>query len=103
MSGITFNADAGAFVLDGNAVELSGDIANQSPNTQTINLPLTLIGGSQTIDTAAGDVTIAGSIDQSGGSLGITKTGSGNPGPVRREHLQRRHHGPRRGSCRHQW
>ena len=77
VSGITFNADAGAFVLDGNAVELGGDIANLSPNTQTINLPLTLIGGSRTIDTAAGNVTIAGSIGQSGGGFGITKTGPG--------------------------
>ena len=70
VSGITFNADAGAAVLDGNAVELSGDIVNQSPNTQTINLPLTLIGGSQTIDAAAGNVVIAGGIGQSGGSFG---------------------------------
>ena len=77
MSGITFNADAGALVLSGNAVELGGDIMNQSPNTQTINLPLTLIGGSQTIDTATGNVVIAGGIGQSGGGFGITKTGSG--------------------------
>ncbi len=75
--GITFNANAGAFVLDGNGVELSGNIVSQSPDTQTINLPLALIGGSQMIDTASGDVTIAGSIGQSGGSFGITKTGSG--------------------------
>ena len=58
-------------------MELSGGIENQSPNTQIINLPLTLIDGSQTIDTAAGNVVIAGSIDQNGGSLGVTKTGSG--------------------------
>ncbi len=76
VSGILFNADAGALVLDGNAVELGGDIANQSPNTQAINLPLTLIG-SQTIDTALGNVTIAGNIGQSGGGWGITKTGPG--------------------------
>ena len=77
VSGITFNADAGGSVLGGNAVELGGDIVNQSPNTQTINLPLTLIGGSRTIDAAAGNVTIAGSIGQSGGGFGITKTGTG--------------------------
>lgn len=58
-------------------VELNGDILNQSPNTQAINLPLTLVGGSQTIDTAAGNVVIAGGIGQSGGGFGITKTGSG--------------------------
>ena len=57
-------------------MELSGDIVNQSPNTQTINLPLTLIGN-QAIDTAAGNVTLAGGISQSGGGFGIEKTGSG--------------------------
>ncbi len=77
VNGIRFNADAGAFVLNGNAVELNGDIADQSPKAQTINLPLTLIGGSRTIDTGSGNVTIAGSIGQSVGGLGITKVGSG--------------------------
>ena len=76
MSGILFNADAGATVLDGNPVELSGGIENQSTKTQTIHLPLTLVG-SQTIDTSSGKVAIAGSIDQSSGNSGITKTGSG--------------------------
>ena len=77
VSGITFNADAGAFVVGGNAVELTGDITNDSPSAQTISLPLTLVGYSPTIDTASGNVTIAGSISQSSGSLGITKTGPG--------------------------
>ena len=77
VSGMTFNADAGAFVLNGNGVELSGDITNNSANTQTIRLPLTLVGGGGTIDTAAGNVAIAGGIGQSGGGFGITKTGPG--------------------------
>ena len=77
VNGITFSVDTGALVLNGNAVELSGAITNQSPNTQTINLPLTLVGGNCTVDTAAGEVTIAGSIGQSGGGWGITKTGTG--------------------------
>ena len=77
VNGFTFTADAGSFVLDSNAVELSGSIVNQSPNPQTINLPLTLLGGNQTIDTASGNVTITGDIGQSGGSFGITKKGSG--------------------------
>jgi len=75
VSGITFGAGAGAIVLGGNAVELNGDVTNQGPNTQAINLPLTLIGGNRTIDTSAGNVTIAGGIDQNGGSFGIIKTG----------------------------
>ena len=75
VSGITFAADAGALVLGGNGVELGGGIVNQSSSTQTVNVSLTLTGN-QTIDTAAGNVTIAGNIGQSGGGFGITKTGS---------------------------
>ena len=78
VAGITFNADAGAFVLNGNPVELSGNVVNQSPSTQTINLPLTLIGGSQTINTAAGDVTSSRAASaRAGRDWGITKTGTG--------------------------
>ena len=77
VGGITFGAGAGAITLGGNAVELNGNVTNQSSSTQIVNLPLTLIGGNRTINTAVGNVTIAGDIGQSGGGLGITKTGSG--------------------------
>ena len=93
VGGITFSADADTHVLEGNALDLSGDITNRSPNTQTINLRLTLIGGSRVLNTASGDLTIAGNIGESGGGFGITKVGSGVSGSVRREHLQRRHNG----------
>ena len=76
VSGITFGAGMGAATLAGNAIELNGDVTNQSVNTQIVALPLTLTGGDRTIDTAAGNVTIAGGIGQSGGSFGIIKTGS---------------------------
>ena len=66
----------GPFTLNGNGVELGGGITNESQNTQTVNLPLTLIGN-QTIDAVSGSVVIAGGIGQSGGGYGITKTGSG--------------------------
>src|SRR5262249_19661624 len=39
-SGLTFNPTAGAFVLNGNAITLNGDIADNSPNPQVINLGL---------------------------------------------------------------
>ena len=77
VNGITFDAGAGAFVVGGNAVELSGGITNQSPNTQTIKVPLTLTGGNQTIDTGSGNVTIAAGIGQNSGSVAITKNGPG--------------------------
>jgi autotransporter-associated beta strand protein len=76
-NGMTFAADAGAFILNGNATSLGGDITNNSASTQTINLPLMLVGASRTVDTAAGDVILAGPIDESGGSFGLVKTGSG--------------------------
>jgi autotransporter-associated beta strand protein len=51
---LTFDSTAGAFTLKGNSVNLTGDIANYSTNSQTISLAL-------------------------GGTSGLTKTG---PGPV---------------------
>jgi autotransporter-associated beta strand protein len=75
---LTFEAGAGAFILSGNnAVNLGGGIANNSTSTQTIGLPLALVGGSQTVNTASGGVKLTGDIGQSGGTYGITKTGSG--------------------------
>ena len=53
IAGITFNTGAGACILNGNAVNLTGDITSQGPSLQTINLPLTL-AGSPTINVAAG-------------------------------------------------
>jgi autotransporter-associated beta strand protein len=37
---LTFNAGAGAFILNGNSLNLSGTITNNSANTQTINVSL---------------------------------------------------------------
>ncbi|MGA2033654.1 MAG: choice-of-anchor Q domain-containing protein, partial [Thermoguttaceae bacterium] len=75
-SGFTFTADAGAFNLSGNAVNLAGDITDNSPIAQTMNLPLVLVG-CRTLNTAAGNLTISQAISQSGGSYGISKTGPG--------------------------
>ncbi len=73
---VTFDAGAGAFTLNGNAVNLAGDITNNSANKETINLPLVLTGN-RTLNAAAGSLTVAGNIGQTGGSYGITKIGSG--------------------------
>ena len=40
----TFDAGAGAFTLNGNTVNLAGDVTNNSANKETINLPLALTG-----------------------------------------------------------
>jgi autotransporter-associated beta strand protein len=77
LSGLTFYTNAGAFVLGGNSVNLSGNIVNNSPATQTINLPLVLVGSSQTVNAASGNIVISGPISESGGSSSLTKTGAG--------------------------
>jgi autotransporter-associated beta strand protein len=74
--GMMFSAGAGAFVLNGGAVNLAGDITNNSANTQTINLPLVLTGGSCALNAASGNLTVAGPISESGGSFGITINGA---------------------------
>ncbi len=40
-NGLIFGADAGSFILDGNAIKLAGPITNVSANAQVINLGLT--------------------------------------------------------------
>ncbi len=68
---MTFNASAGAFNLSGASINLAGAITNNSTNKQTIALGLTLIGGSQSITAAAGNLEISGNIGQNGGLYGI--------------------------------
>jgi autotransporter-associated beta strand protein len=66
---ITFDAAAGAFVLDGNGIGLAGNIGFNgnpaTPITQTINLNAAL-SGSETIDTPTnGNLTLGGDITSS--------------------------------------
>ncbi len=75
--GITFLASAGATVVNGNAAGLSGNIVDASSSAQTIDLPVQLIGGSHTLDSAAGDLTFAAPIGQTGGANSIVVTGTG--------------------------
>jgi autotransporter-associated beta strand protein len=74
--GMMFSAGADAFVLNGDAVNLAGDITNNSANTQTINLPLVLTGGSRALNAASGNLAVAGAISESGGSFGVTINGA---------------------------
>jgi autotransporter-associated beta strand protein len=73
---ITFGSQADPFTLNGNVLKLQYDLANLSPNVQTVNTPIILVGGNQSVFTAMGDIIINGDISESGGSFGITKTGS---------------------------
>jgi autotransporter-associated beta strand protein len=76
--GIAFPAAAGPFVLNGNTLNLSGSIVNSSSNTQTVKLPLVLVGGSHTLDAAAGNEAIGGNISETGGPQGIVISGPGS-------------------------
>ena len=78
-NGMTFSG-SGAFVLNGNAVNLGSDIIDYDSNTQTINLPIILVGGNRTFNVyaAADNMEVTGGIGESGGDYGINKTGSGS-------------------------
>ena len=91
----------GAFTLNGNAVTLGSDIIDYNTNTQTINLPVTLVGGSRTFNVyAVGDnMKVTGGIGENGGNYGINKTGSGTLTLSRHGHLYGRHHCLRWHAC----
>jgi autotransporter-associated beta strand protein len=71
-SGMTFNSGAGAFVIGGNAIDLGGDIVNNSSSTQTINLGLALQQNTN-VNAAAGNINIGGAIS---GAFSLTANGS---------------------------
>src|SRR5205814_4659500 len=75
-NGITFNSGAGAFVLNGNAITLGGNVTNNSTTLQTINLGLATTAVRTFFMTGGGgNITVSGSISGSGG--GITTAGTG--------------------------
>jgi autotransporter-associated beta strand protein len=77
-NGISFDAGAGAFTLNGNKINLGGNIVNNSANTQTINLPLALTAN-RTLKAAAGNLRIGGSISNNAGDqYGIVVVGPGS-------------------------
>ena len=82
VNGITFNPGAAAFVIGngtttvnaGNSFVLTGSIANNSANLETINDPFTLTG-TQTFSTAgSGNLALSGIV---GGSGGLIASGNG--------------------------
>ena len=70
---ITFSNTAGAFTLSGNAVTIAGGITNNSTNTQTIGLNLTL-SAAQQFNAASGNLAINGTVDNGGNVLTVTGT-----------------------------
>ena len=57
IAGLVFNSTAAAFNLSGNAIGLTQGIVNNSTNTQTVNLPMTLLGNAN-INAAAGPIVL---------------------------------------------
>ncbi len=73
-AGITFAAGALPFNLQGNAIQLSGPVVNQSNVNQTIGLDLQVVAGGGTLDSGSGSMTITGEISGSA----LTKVGDGS-------------------------
>lgn len=76
-AGITFNAGAGAYTLDGNRITLGGNVTNNSSNLQTINLDMILSATRTFTTVSGGDLTIGGVLSETGGSNGIVISGAG--------------------------
>jgi autotransporter-associated beta strand protein len=73
--GLTFDAGAPSFTLNGNSVTTTGGIVDYSANPETINLAI-ILNGTHSINATNGAImTLDGVL--SGSSDGITKTGGG--------------------------
>jgi autotransporter-associated beta strand protein len=73
--GLTFNATAPAYILNGNSITTTGGVADTSLNPETINLAI-ILNGTHTVNAVTGaSLTLDGIL--SGATFGITKTGGG--------------------------
>lgn len=72
---ITFNSGAGAFVLNGNAIDLTGNVTNNSTTLQTINLNLNMMADRTYTIVTNGTLLINGIV--SGASFDMVKAGTG--------------------------
>ena len=77
VAGITFNSGgASAFTLTNNAITLTGNVTNNSTNTETINFPIASTGsGAFLTTTNGGNIALGGVFSDSGG--GLTKASFG--------------------------
>lgn len=73
---IAFSNDAGAFVLDGNTIDLIGAVQNVSSNIQTINLSLVIDNASRPVNTYSNSIIINGAISDTNGANGLIKNGA---------------------------
>jgi alpha-galactosidase len=80
-SGITFNPTAGAFQLNGNPVTLGGNLTDNSPNPELINLGLNF-SNSIVLNGAGSTLTIAGGLTNTYGAPGSTTLTLGGNGII---------------------
>ena len=73
LESLSFLAAAPSYLIDGNAITLTGGIANASSSSQNLGFDITL-GNDVTVLNSGGLLTLDGNID---GAHGITKTGAG--------------------------
>ena len=100
VSSLVFSNNAGSFNIgtSGNSLTITANgVVNNSTNIQTLNVPVYLTSAAQTLNAAAGDLTLDQSLDNGGnlltvadgghtttltggisGNGGLTKTGNGN-------------------------
>jgi fibronectin-binding autotransporter adhesin len=74
--GLDFYTDAGAFVLNGNPITLSGSIVNDSANVQTIDLGMSY-SANPTINGGAASVIIGGGVTNTAALGTLTLSGNG--------------------------
>ena len=72
-AGLQFDSSTAAFTITGNAIALTGNITSASANTQTLNLPISLVN-TVTVNTGTGNIAIGGALSGGGG---LTKQGVG--------------------------
>jgi autotransporter-associated beta strand protein len=72
---LTFNSGAPAYTIEGQALAVSGDIANHSTAAQTVTLGLAL-GSSITVEPRSGSIALRGVVSDGGAGHGLLKTGS---------------------------
>jgi fibronectin-binding autotransporter adhesin len=70
---LTFSSGAAAYTLTGNAINLTGDLVNNSANLQTVNIPLAI--ASINLNAATGDLAIGGVISDISSGSAVTLPG----------------------------
>ena len=78
ISSLTFRTNAGSFNIGtsgNNLTIIASGVANNSTNGQTLNVPVYLTTAAQTLNAAAGDLTLGQALDNGGGLLTVTDGG----------------------------